>query len=104
MLLDPSDVPAGAASWGSVHRTIDEARKRLNMSPEDLRIAAWGFGGNARSGKLREYLDGRAALDEQNFNSLVAAVNDRFTELGLSPSLPYSEDFHLRSSSTADGS
>jgi hypothetical protein len=102
MLLDPVVSPTSVASgahtsnWATAHRMIDLARQRLGLSPEELRIASWGFGGNANLGELSAFLQGRGTLGEPDYNSVVAAVNDRFTELGLSPSLPYSEDYAHR--------
>lgn len=38
------------------------------------------------------FLSGRGALNDQDYNAVAAALNDRLIAAGAGPSLPYSDD------------
>lgn len=89
----PTELPPGLPSIdGSAHEVIDSVRRELNMSEQELRIAHWSCGGNARVADLSAFLAGRRALPEHEYDTLAAALNDRLIEARSEPSIPYSDD------------
>jgi hypothetical protein len=71
---------------------IESARRHLDMSEEELRIAHWGCGGETGADELSAFLAGERALPDSEYNTLAAAINDRLIEANSLPSVPYSDD------------
>jgi hypothetical protein len=58
--------------------------------PDDLWLAAVGLGSDVGRRELREILGGEGALAAIQYDTLAAALNDRFLALGQDRPVPYS--------------
>ncbi len=89
---DIDDAPLARISAQPLHVVVESVRLQLHMSAEEVRIAHWGCGGNARRHELSAFLAGDGDLSDGEYNTLAAAMNDKLIEISLEPSVPYRGD------------
>ena len=71
---------------------IDATRTRLDLSEHELWIASISCGGYESREEFAAFLRGAGPLNDRDYNAVAAALNDKLIEMGLDPSMPYTED------------
>jgi hypothetical protein len=70
---------------------IDLAREQVGLSRTELFVRYFALGGSNDPGAIEAFLEGRTeTLERVDYDMLVHAVNERFSELGLNHRVPYS--------------
>ncbi|MCU1502791.1 MAG: hypothetical protein JWM12_2145 [Ilumatobacteraceae bacterium] len=71
---------------------LDNARRRLGMSIEDLWWRYFTLGGMSTALEVEAILYQALAPTTEDCDLLAVALNERFTELGRDHPIPYSDD------------
>lgn len=73
-------------------RALGAALSVLGLTAKELWLDHLGLGGNLELDDVRQFLSGRDAVAESDYDVLVQAANDRFTDLGQDHPLAYSDE------------
>lgn len=81
-----------AVSLDLSSRRLEQARVAAGLSVDDLWIRYFGNGGTATAEELERFLAGAPWPGSLQFDIVVSALNDRFTEIDLDHPVPYASD------------
>ena len=68
---------------------LDEARKVIGLSVDDLWMRYFALGGNLVPSEVSGYLHGLFTIDVREHNFLALALNEAFSDLGMCHPLGY---------------
>ena len=71
---------------------IEAARSMLAVPLDDLWVDYFALGGSLAPGELRAFFDGRRSVDDRDYDRLVQALNERFTDRGEDHPLDYADE------------
>jgi hypothetical protein len=70
---------------------LDLSREEIGLSRVELFIRYFALGRTVERGRIDAFLDGRTeGLERLEYDTLVHALNERFSDLGLDHPVPYS--------------
>lgn len=72
--------------------SLDRARRDADLTQEDLWMRYFGLGGMAPAMELEAVCHGAMSTNDPDYDRIVHALNERFTELGRNHPVPYSPD------------
>jgi hypothetical protein len=71
---------------------LEQARKRLGLSMDDLWMAYFEIGGKADPVELEAFLLGTLRPDAYQYNVIAHALNEQFVEQDQNHPVPYAHD------------
>ena len=71
---------------------LDQARQEAGLSHGDLWLRYFGLGGMRTPLELEAYVFGALVPTPHDGELIAVALNERFSELGRDPRVPYADD------------
>ena len=68
---------------------LEDGRRLALITRRELWLRYLGLGGDASPGQVEDYLDERSAPDRREYNLLVDALNERFSDIASVTRLAY---------------
>ena len=67
----------------------------LEISLSELWMSYLGLGGDLPVSEIEDFLEGRVALTEGDYDRLVQVANEEFMDRGEGHPVPYADDAHI---------